>query len=175
MADWGELFVPSIPLLEIVVRGSVMYLALFALLRIILKRESGTTGVTDLLVIVLLADAAQNGMSGGYSSITDGVLLVAVIIGWSYVLDAVAFRWQAAARLIRPGSLVLVRDGRILRRNMRRELITNEELHTQLREQGIDNLADVREVRMEADGRFSVTTRTPGRSSTNREARGGPG
>ncbi|MFC4020824.1 DUF421 domain-containing protein [Micromonospora sp. GCM10011542] len=168
MADWGDLFVPDTPLLEILVRGSVMYLALFALLRVILKRESGTTGVTDLLVIVLLADAAQNGMSGGYTSVTDGVLLVGVIIGWSYLLDAVAYRWQAAARLIRPGSLVLVRDGRILRRNMRRELITNEELHTQLREQGISDLAEVREVRMEADGRFSVTTRTPGRS------RGGP-
>ncbi|MCO1595373.1 DUF421 domain-containing protein [Micromonospora sp. RHAY321] len=166
MADWEKLFVPDTPLLEIVVRGSVMYLALFALLRVILKRESGTTGVTDLLVIVLLADAAQNGMSGGYTTITDGVLLVAVIIGWSYVLNAVAYRWSVAARLIRPGSLVLVRDGRILRRNMRRELITDEELHTQLREQGISSLGDVHEVRMESDGRFSVTTRTPGRSGT---------
>ncbi|MGV9211007.1 DUF421 domain-containing protein [Micromonospora sp. RB23] len=175
MADWHELFVPDTPLLEIVVRGSVMYLALFTLLRVILKRESGTTGVTDLLVIVLLADAAQNGMSGGYSSVTDGVLLVGVIIGWSYLLNAVAYRWQAAARLIRPSSLVLVRDGRIVRENMRRELITDEELHTLLREQGVVDLGQVREVRMEADGRFSVTTRTPGRPRDVRDAQGGLG
>ncbi|MFC0507780.1 DUF421 domain-containing protein [Micromonospora costi] len=160
MADWVQLFVPSTPLLETVVRGSVMYLTLFGLLRVILKRESGTTGVTDLLVIVLLADAAQNGMSGNYTSITDGVLLVAVIIGWSYLLDAVAYRWPAAARLIRPSSLVLVRDGRMLHRNMRRELITDEELRQQLREQGIDDVAKVREARMESDGQLSVTTRT---------------
>ncbi|MGK5738053.1 DUF421 domain-containing protein [Micromonospora sp. URMC 103] len=160
MADWGQLFVPSTPLLETIVRGSVMYLTLFGLLRVILKRESGTTGVTDLLVIVLLADAAQNGMSGNYTSITDGVLLVSVIIGWSYLLDAVAYRWPAAARLIRPGSLVLVRDGRMLHRNMRRELITDEELRQQLREQGIDDIGKVREARMESDGQLSVTTRT---------------
>ncbi|MEH1166301.1 YetF domain-containing protein [Micromonospora sp. CPCC 205539] len=164
MADWKGVFVPDTPLLEIVIRGSVMYLALFTLLRVILKRESGTTGVTDLLVIVLLADAAQNGLSGGYHSVTDGVLLVGVIIGWSYLLNAVAYRWPAASRLIRPGSLVLVRDGQIMRSNMRRELITNEELHTLLRQQGVADIADVHEVRMESDGRFSVTTRTPGRA-----------
>ncbi|MEV4199573.1 DUF421 domain-containing protein [Micromonospora globbae] len=158
MVEWGQVFVPSTPLLETVVRGSVMYLTLFGLLRVILKRESGTTGVTDLLVIVLLADAAQNGMSGNYTSITDGVLLVAVIIGWSYLLDAVAYRWPAAARVIRPSSLVLVRDGRMLHRNMRRELITDEELRQKLREQGVDDIAKVREARMESDGQVSVTT-----------------
>ncbi|SCE82243.1 Uncharacterized membrane protein YcaP, DUF421 family [Micromonospora coriariae] len=175
MADWSEVLLPDTPLLEIVVRGSVMYLALFTLLRVILKRESGTTGVSDLLVIVLLADAAQNGLSGGYSSVTDGVLLVAVIIGWSYLLNAVAYRWPAAARLVRPGSLVLVRDGRIMRTNMRRELITDEELHALLRKQGVTDLAEVREVRMESDGQFSVTTRTQGRSRNAGDASGGPG
>jgi uncharacterized membrane protein YcaP (DUF421 family) len=175
VADWSEVLLPDTPLLEIVVRGSVMYLALFTLLRVILKRESGTTGVTDLLVIVLLADAAQNGLSGGYTSVTDGVLLVAVIIGWSYLLNAVAYRWPAAARLIRPGSLVLVRDGRIMRTNMRRELITDEELHSLLRKQGITDLAEVREMRMESDGRFSVTTRMHGRSTNDSDASGGHG
>ncbi|PZG01590.1 DUF421 domain-containing protein [Micromonospora deserti] len=159
MTDWRNLFVPDTPLLETAIRGSVMYLALFVLLRVIMRRESGTTGVTDLLVIVLLADAAQNGMADDYRSVTDGVLLVAVIIGWSYLLDFVAFRWPVAAQLIRPDPLVLVRDGRILWRNMRRELISEAELRGQLREQGVDDLADVREVRMESDGQLSVITR----------------
>ncbi|MET7749158.1 YetF domain-containing protein [Micromonospora sp. NPDC005367] len=158
MTDWARLFVPSTPLLETVIRGSVMYLVLFGLLRVILKRESGTTGVTDLLVIVLLADAAQNGMSGNYTSITDGVLLVSVIIGWSYLLDAVAYSWPAAARVIRPSSLILVRNGQILHRNMRRELISDEELHQLLREQGVDDISKVREARIESDGQISVTT-----------------
>ncbi|MFC3502810.1 DUF421 domain-containing protein [Micromonospora krabiensis] len=156
---WGKLFIPDTPLPEIILRGSVMYLTLFLLLRVLLKRESGATSATDLLVIVLIADAAQNGLADDYTSITDGVVLVAVIIGWSYVLDAISYRWPAAARLIRPGSLLLVRDGRMLRRNMRRELITEDELQTQLRQHGVQDLAQVREVRMESDGRFSVIPR----------------
>lgn len=164
MIDWGELFVPDSPPVEILIRGSVMYLVLYTLLRIVVKRESGTTSMTDLLVIVLLADAAQNGMAGEYRSIADGVLLVAVIIAWSYLLDAVAYRWPRAARLIRPRSLLLVRDGRVVRRNMRRELITEEELYGRLRQQGIDDLAQAREVWMESDGKLSVITREAGPS-----------
>lgn len=153
------MFVPSTSLLEIVIRGTVMYLVLFTLLRIVVKREAGTTSMTDILVIVLLADAAQNGMADEYTSITEGVLLVAVIIAWSFLLDAVAYRWPKAARLIRPRPLLLVRDGRILHRNMRRELITEAELCGRLREQGVDDLSKVRELRIESDGRFSVITR----------------
>ncbi|NJP35442.1 DUF421 domain-containing protein [Micromonospora thermarum] len=173
MVDWRTVFTPDTPLLEIVVRGSVMYLTLFFLLRVLLKRESGTTGVTDLLVIVLIADAAQNGMASNYTSLADGVVLVATIIGWAYLLDALAYRWPAAARVIRPGSLVLVRDGRMLRRNMRRELVTEEELYAKLREQGVDDIADAREVRMESDGEFSVITRSGqgGAGGTSRKRR----
>lgn len=155
------MFVPQAPLHEVVIRGSVMYLVLYTLLRVVLKRESGTTSVTNLLVIVLLADAAQNGMAGESTSITDAVLLVTVIVVWSHLLDAVAYRWPRAARVIRPRSLLLVRDGQILHRNMRREFITVEELYEQLREQGVRELDDVHEVRMEPDGQFSVTTVHP--------------
>ncbi|TYB35401.1 DUF421 domain-containing protein [Micromonospora sp. AP08] len=162
MSDWQRLLVPDTPLWEIALRGSVIYLVLFFLLRVLLKRESGSTGVTDLLVIVLIADAAQNGMSNDYTSITDGVLLVAVIIGWAYLLDLMAYRWPAVARIVQPGSLVLVRDGRVLRRNMRRELVTDEELHSQLRQQGVERLGDVKEVRMESQGQFSVIPRDGG-------------
>lgn len=161
MPDWSKIFLPDTPVLEIVFRGSVMYLALFILLRVVLKRQSGTTGVTDLLVIVLIADAAQNGMAGGYNSIADGVILVVVIISWAYVLDAVAYRWPFAARLIRPAPLLLVRDGKLMRGNMRRELISVPELRSELREQGIEDLAEVRELRMEPDGRFSIIRRDP--------------
>lgn len=153
------MFVPDTPPLEIVIRGSVMYVVLYTLLRLVVKRESGTTSVTDLLVIVLLADAAQNGMAGEYRSITDGALLVAVIMAWSYALDAIAYRWPKAARLIRPRPLLLVRDGQILHRNMRRELITEDELYGRLRQQGIEDISRVHEVRMESDGKLSVTAR----------------
>lgn len=161
--DWAKAFMPDTPLLEIFVRGTCIYLGLFFLLRFILRRESGTLGVTDVLVIVLIADAAQNGMAGSYASITDGIILVAVIIGWSWVLDALSFRFRWVERVIRPSALPLVHDGRLLRRNLRRELVTDDELASQLREQGVQDLREVRAAHMEPDGRISVVTRDRGR------------
>src|SRR5215207_10900140 len=83
---WRDLVVPTHSVAEMVVRGTIMYLALFVLLRVILKRQSSGLGVTDLLVVVLIADAAQNGMAKEYRSVTEGVVLVATIIGWDYAL-----------------------------------------------------------------------------------------
>jgi uncharacterized membrane protein YcaP (DUF421 family) len=155
---WHKAFGVQTPPLEIILRGSIVYLALYIMLRVVLKRQSGSTGITDLLVIVLIADAAQNAMSAGYSSITDGLILVATIIGWSYLLDFLAFRFPWLARLIQPSPLPLVRNGDMIRRNMRRELITEEELRSQLRQQGIDDMAKVKAAFMEPDGQVSVVT-----------------
>jgi hypothetical protein len=60
--DWHNVFVPNLGIAEIVVRGTLMYLALFAILRFIGRRQAGHFGPADLLVIVLIADAAQNGL-----------------------------------------------------------------------------------------------------------------
>src|SRR5512143_3314437 len=114
--DWKTTFLPDTSLLEIVVRGSIMYIALFAMLRVILKRQTGTLGMTDLLLITLLADAAQNGMAGEYNSLSDGVVLVATIIFWNYAFDWLSFRSAWFAHLIEPAPLPLVRDGKMLRR-----------------------------------------------------------
>src|SRR5881409_2972210 len=85
--EWKNVVLLIIPLIEIILRGSVMYLSLFILLRVILKRQGGTLGMTDLLLIVLLADASQNAMAGEYKSLPDGIMLVATIVFWSYALD----------------------------------------------------------------------------------------
>lgn len=63
-----DLFLPDVSLLEIVVRGTLIYLGLF-----VLRREAGTVGIADLLMIVLIADAAQNGMAAEYHSLTAGL------------------------------------------------------------------------------------------------------
>ena len=136
-----------------------MYLALFILLRIILKRQAGTLGMTDLLLITLLADASQNGMAGDYKSLPDGIVLVATIIFWNYALDWLSFKSPRLQRLIEPPPLPLIKDGRLLRRNMRRELITEADLMGQLREQGLSDISKVKESYMESDGRISVIER----------------
>ena len=68
--NWDSVFVPAIGLAEIFVRGSLMYLGLFVILRIMARRQAGHFGPADLLVIVLIADAAQNGLGKDYGSVT---------------------------------------------------------------------------------------------------------
>ncbi len=147
------------PLLEIAIRGTVVYMALFVLLRVVLRRQSTSLGVTDLLVVVLIADAAQNAMADDYRSLPDGVLLVAVILFWAWALDWLGYRHPAIERLVKPPKLPLVEDGELRRDNMRHELLTVEELRSQLRQQGIDDLAEVHRAYMEPDGQVSVLRR----------------
>jgi uncharacterized membrane protein YcaP (DUF421 family) len=154
--DWAALFSINISVLEIFIRGTVIYLSLFILLRVILKREAGELGITDLLMVVLLADAAQNAMSGQYKSITEGILLVSTIIFWNFMLNWVGYRIPVVQRFIHPPSLLLVKNGVMLRKNMNKELLTKEELLGLLREQGIDDVRKVKEARMESDGRISA-------------------
>jgi uncharacterized membrane protein YcaP (DUF421 family) len=157
--DWSRMLAFQTPVLEIFLRGTLTYLALFALLRLMLKRQQGgMMGVTDLLVIVLIADAAQNAMADDYTSVPDGILLVATILGWSYTLDWLGYQFPRFERLLHPPPLPLVKDGCLLRRNMRRELVTEEELMSQLREQGVERVAEVKMACMEGDGRLSIIT-----------------
>ncbi|MCM0043644.1 MAG: DUF421 domain-containing protein [Burkholderiaceae bacterium] len=144
------------PVAEIVVRGTAIYWFLFCIFRFLIRRDVGSVGIADILILVLVADASQNAMAGDYRSITDGMVLIATLIFWNMLLDWLAFRFPAFRRLAEPGTLVLVRDGRLVMRNLRREFITEDELWAQLRKQGIERLDQVRHVYLEADGNFSV-------------------
>jgi uncharacterized membrane protein YcaP (DUF421 family) len=156
--DWQSIFIPSLHLGEIILRGTIVYLFLFVLLRL-LKRGAGTIGISDLLVVVLIADAAQNAMASEYKSITEGLVLVTTIVGWDYFLDWLGYRFPRIRPLLRPSPSLLIKDGHILRRNLRREMITEEELIEQLREQGVESVEDVKQSYMEGDGRISVITK----------------
>ncbi|HEX8200236.1 MAG TPA: YetF domain-containing protein [Isosphaeraceae bacterium] len=154
--NWAKVLYPDTPLIEIFARGTLVYLALFLMLRFVLKRQSGVVGVTDMLVVVLIADAAQNAMAAEYTSVTDGVLLVGTILFWSYALDWLGYKSPKLERLLRPPPLPLVKNGRMIRRNMRMELITEDELLSMLRQQGIESIEKVKTVCMEGDGHISV-------------------
>jgi uncharacterized membrane protein YcaP (DUF421 family) len=156
--DWSELFVPSGSILEIVVRGMVIYFVILCILRI-LRREAGEIGRADLIVLLLVADAAQSGLAGQYRSITEAIVLISTIFGWNHLLDWLSFRSEAIHRLLEPPPLLVVRDGRIIRRSLRSEFLRPEDLEEQLRKQGIASLAEVRRCYIEADGRVSVIRR----------------
>jgi len=153
--DWHAIFVPSGSLLELVVRGSLMYLLILAAFRVF-RRDAGSMGISDLLVVVLVADAAQNGMAGEYKSLTEGAVLVATIFAWNYSLDWLAYHSRFVYWLLHPPPLLLVNHGRLQHRNLRSQMITRDDLFEQLREQGVDDVSEVKACWLESDGRLSV-------------------
>lgn len=154
--DWAALFSFSVPVFEIIVRGSMMYLFLFALFRFVVRRDIGAVGLADLLILVIVADAAQNGMSGNAHTLLDGMLLVATLIGWNMLFDWLSFRFPAFRNFAAPHPLKLVEGGRMLMRNLRREYISEDELWSKLRQAGIESLDQVKLAYMESDGQISV-------------------
>jgi uncharacterized membrane protein YcaP (DUF421 family) len=144
---------------QLVLRGTVMYWFLFLVFRFVLRRDIGSMGITDFLFVVLLGDAAQNGMIGDATSSSDCILLISVLVFWNVLIDILCWRFPAIEKALLTAKLQLVRDGRMLRRNMRREYISVEELHSKLREQGIEDIGEVKAMYLEGDGEISVIKR----------------
>jgi uncharacterized membrane protein YcaP (DUF421 family) len=160
--DWAGIFVPTHSLAEMVVRGSLMYIALFLILRFVMKRQTGSVGIADILVIVVIADAAQNAFSKQYQSFGEGVVLVATIVFWDFVIDWLSYTYKPFGKLMQPPPLALIKNGKLLRRNMRQEFITLDELKSQLRREGVEDIADVKAALIEADGAISVIKKADG-------------
>ncbi|MEO7539703.1 MAG: YetF domain-containing protein [Pyrinomonadaceae bacterium] len=155
--DWHSMFVPTESVLEVIIRGTIMYLGMFALLRIF-RRQSGAVGIADLLVIVVIADAAQNGMAGDSKSVTEAMLLVGTIVLWDWFLDWLGYKSVFVSRLLAPEELLLVKNGKLLNKNLEKEMITEDELMSQLRLMGIEDLTEVKKCFLESNGHFSVLT-----------------
>jgi len=141
---------------ELILRGSLIYWFLFLLFRFFLRRDSGAIGLADVLVIVLIADAAQNGMSGEYKSVTEAMVLVGTIASWNYCIDWMSFRYPWFARFSEPRVIALIRHGSVIRKNLRQEMLTDDELDSQLRQSGVNDIGDVKHAWLEPDGHVSV-------------------
>lgn len=156
--DWQAIFALKTTVFEVVVRGTIMYLVMFTLLRV-LRRQAGTIGIADLLVIVVIADAAQNGMTGDAKSVTEAVLLIVTIISWDYLFDFLGYKFKFFERVLEPKELQIIKDGKLLRKNMKSEMITYDEVMSQLRQNGVEDISEVKSCRLESDGHFSVITK----------------
>jgi uncharacterized membrane protein YcaP (DUF421 family) len=153
--DWSSIFIPSASLLEIIIRGTLIYLICFVFLRLA-RRGVGEIGITDVLIIVMIADAAQNGMSADYKSVTEGAVLIGTLVFWDYFLDYLGTKSKFFERVLVPKKLCLIKDGEMLLRNMRKEMITRAELMSQLRQQGIEDISEVKESYLEPGGNVSI-------------------
>ena len=154
--DLAEIFRFGQHPLEMIVRGTVMYWFLFCIFRFALRRDVGSIGIADVLLLVLIADASQNAMAGEYQTVPDGIVLVGTLVGWNVFVDWAAYRFDVLNRILEAPPLLLVRHGRIVHRNLRREFLKVSELEAELRKQGVADLKEVRAAYMESDGHISV-------------------
>lgn len=153
--DWDSMLRPTVSLAELFLRGTVVYLFLVAAFRV-LRRQAGAIGVADLLVLVLIADAAQNAMASEYRSVPEGLALISTILFWNWALDWLSFRYPALGRILEAQPLPLVVAGQAHTTNLKRQLLSRDELAAQLRMHGIDDISAVRLCTLEGDGHLSV-------------------
>ncbi|MGH8216116.1 MAG: DUF421 domain-containing protein [Rhodanobacteraceae bacterium] len=158
--DFSKFLSFSMSPLEILIRGTLMYWFLFLLLRFVLRRDTGSAGISGILFVVLLGDAAQNAMIGNGHTIGDGGLLIATLAAWNLLLDWAGVHWKFAARLTEAPPILLVSHGRLVDRNMRRELVSREEVESKMRANNLEKLDQVKAMYLEGDGAFTVIKMT---------------
>ncbi len=157
--NWSEALMPSVPLQELIIRGTITYLLLYVLIRLVGRREAASVGLTDVLVVVLIADAASTGMLGESETIADGFILILVILFWSVAIDALAFRFPWFAKLAKARPQTLIQDGQLVHKTLKREFMTKEEVMTQLRGQGIGDPGEVELAYLEPNGSISIISK----------------
>ena len=156
---WPDVMRLTVSPFELVVRGTAIFWFLFLLFRFVVRRDGGTLGLTDFLFVALIGDASQNAMIGQGTSVSDGLVLIGTLVFWNFALDYLGYRFPRLNRLISAPKLCLVNDGKMLRANMRRQFITPDEIEAKVREAGLERVAQVKRMYLEADGEISVLKR----------------
>lgn len=133
------MFALQTPLLELIARGVVLYIAILALTRVMPRRTGGELAMMDLALVLLVTEAASHAQ-GDYTAVAGGLVVIVVIMAMAFGMNVLSYYVPAMERLLSSPPLQVVRDGRMLRRNMRREYLTEEELMSHLRLQGIESL-----------------------------------
>lgn len=162
MFDWNAVFGLDENPLELIVRASIIYLLLIVALRMLGRRELGSLQIPDLLFVLLIADGVQNGMGGAYTTVPGALVVGGTLVAWNYAIMQLIHRFERLRRLLHPPPLPLIADGTMLRANMRKELVTTDELEQMLRIQGIEDIAEIKSAYLESDGELSVIRHTKG-------------
>lgn len=166
MTQIVEMLSLSQSVLEIVIRSTVGFLALLALIRIVPKRNAGKISPNDILILIVVGTIGADAITGGSTSTGDLILMTTIVLAWGYVLDLVEYHVPAFRRLMRHEQTLLIKDGRFLRRNMRQEMVTEEEMLSVMRLEGLASVAEVSSAVLEADGEISILKKNRGTDET---------
>jgi uncharacterized membrane protein YcaP (DUF421 family) len=149
------IFDMGIPVVEKLLRALLVYGFLLFALRVVGKRELGQQNTLDFLVLMLVANAVQNGIIGADNSVTGAVLGAIALFGLNRLFNWLAYRYPWADRLFEGSPSFLIRDGKRVDRTLRHEQISLPELRSIARRQGFESLEEIGTAILETNG--SVT------------------
>jgi uncharacterized membrane protein YcaP (DUF421 family) len=141
--------------MDLVLRAVVVFAFLFGLTRMLGKRELGSLEPFDLILLIILGDALQQGLTQDDYSLTGAVLVVGTIAVLQVLLSWIGYRFPAVRPFLEGEPLIVVQDGKVIERNLRRERLTVDEIAEQARKQQIAHLSEVRFAVLEKDGTIS--------------------
>lgn len=145
--------------MEIVLRASVLFAVMYGLLRLMGKRQLGELAPFEFVTLVVMGDLIQQGVTHQDFSITAAVLAIFTFAAWSLILGAVSHYVPRVRRALEGEPVVLVRDGRLIARNLDSERIDTDEFGAEMRLAGIARLDDVAWAILEPEGKISFIRR----------------
>lgn len=150
------MWTPDLSVLEKIVRATAVYFFLLVALRLTGKRQLGQMSSFDLVVLLIISNTVQNAIIGNDNSITGGFIGATTILVLNYGIARLVIANKNAERLIEGAPTLLIHNGKVLEQNLRRELLTRDELMAALRRQGILSIDEVRVALLEETGAITA-------------------
>jgi uncharacterized membrane protein YcaP (DUF421 family) len=166
---WTDMFHLGVPVLEKILRPILIYAFLVGGLRLAGKRELAQLNPFDLVVLLTLSNTVQNAIIGDDTSVTGGLIGAATLLLINYAVVRFLYNHERFERLVEGDADVLIDGGRIVRRALKKNLITRTDLTAAAHRQGFASLADVERAVMEASGTITFVARTPGPDAERHE------
>ena len=142
--------------MDLVIRAAVVFFFILLITRMIGRRELSSLEPFDLIMLVVIGDLVQQGVTQSDYSITGALIVISTIAVLTALIAFVNFRFRPLRRVLEGQPVVLVEDGRPVERNLRRERLTLEELEAEGRQQQVTSVADMRWAVLETSGQISV-------------------
>ncbi len=157
--DWHSIWVPQLHPLEVVFRVSMVFLFAQLVLRLLGRKELGRYSTFDLALIFLLTVCLRRTLVADDDSLTTGFIALGTLGAWDRLFSWLSFRYRRAARVLEGRPLELVREGALVHENLSKTHISRDELFSQLRSHGRDDLRAVRAAFLEPNGRVTFLFR----------------
>ncbi len=151
-----HLWIPEIAIWEKIFRSIAVYVFIFLAFRFSGKKQIGQLSPFDFVVLLIIANVVQNAVIGPDNSLSGGLIGAVTILLLNYLLDLLAYRSPKARHLLESSPTILLHNGKTNHENMEKEKVTQEELLTALRTNGILNPSQVRYAILEENGTISV-------------------